>query len=185
MRSRLVRSMLLVPVVLALTIGTAGALDQTNGTGKTHEGASLGFNAKADLRGNITYTSHDGTKFQVKCRDGLTAYQNQPRTAAGHLRTRVTATCTDKTGKTIYVEIYFVDRGEPGRRDVVRAFFTYDPAFALDANSDPDVFLTTCNSGVVITEGCSDRGVIKKGNVQIHRGPAASQRSTRITRGRN
>jgi len=184
MRSKLLRSMFLVPVVFALGIGAASALDQTNGTGKTHEGASLGFNAKANLRGNITYTSHDGTGFQIKCRDGLTRYQNQRPTANGHLRTRVTATCTDKSGTTVYVEIYFVDRGEPGDRDVIRAFFTYDPAFALNANGDPDVFLTRCNNGTVITEGCSDRGIIGKGNVQIHRGPAA-QRATRVARGKS
>jgi hypothetical protein len=64
----------------------------------------------------------------------------------------------------------FIDRGEPGDRDVERIFSTYDSNFALDANGDPDVFLTTCNSGVVITEGCNDVGIITAGNVQIHQG---------------
>jgi hypothetical protein len=171
MRKRIMRSLALVPAILVLTVGVAIALDQTNGSGLTHQGASIGFNAKADLRGEITYTSHDGTGFQVMCRDGLTAYRNLKPTALGYLRTRVTATCTDQDGNTIYVEIYFVDRGEPGDRDVERIYFTYDAAFALDANSDPDVYNTVCNTGVVITEGCMDRGIIQAGNVQIHQDP--------------
>src|SRR5687768_14876605 len=164
-------------------MSVAIAADQTNGSGLTNEGASLGFNAKANLQGNITYTSHDGTMFQVMCRDGLTSYRNLAPTATGALRTRVTATCQDKDGTTIFAEIYFIDRGEPGDRDVIRAYFTYDPAFALDANSDPDVFLTTCNSGVVITEGCNDAGIITAGNVQIHQGSMSRSRQSTVVIG--
>jgi len=76
--------------------------------------------------------------FQVMCRDGLTSYRNLKPTAAGALRTKVTATCTDKEGVTNYAEIYFIDRGEPGNRDVERIYFTYNSAFELDANADPD-----------------------------------------------
>ena len=176
MKARALRSLVLVPVILATMAGSAFALNQTNGSGLTHEGASLGFNAKLDLRGEITYTSHDGTGFQVFCRDGLTRYQNQKPTSQGYLRTRVTATCTDKDGATIYAEIYFIDRGEPGNRDVERIYFTYDPTFALDANGDPNVYLTTCNSGVAITLGCNDAGIIQEGNVQIHQ--SSSNQST-------
>lgn len=166
--NRSVKVAILAILAVALGASAALALEQTNGSGLTHEGASLGFNTKLDLRGNITYTSHDGTMFQVMCRDGLTRYQNQKPSRQGFLRTRVTATCTDKNGDTICAEIYFVDRGEPCVRDVERIFFTYDPAFALDANGDPDVFLMKCNSGVEVTEGCNDVGVISRGNVQIH-----------------
>lgn len=167
MRSRFLRSLVLAPVALALGVGTAVALEQTNGSGKTHEGATIGYNAKDDLTGQITYVSHDGTGFWVQC-DDLSSYRNQKPSPKGFPRTKVTAPCEDKDGNTIYAEIYFVDRGEPGTRDVIRAFFTYDPAFALDANADPDVYLTLCNSGVTITEGCNDRGRIQDGNVQIH-----------------
>ena len=80
----------------------------------------------------------------------------------------------------MYTEFYFVDRGEPGTRDVIRAFFTYDATFRLDANSDPDVFLTECNSGVVITEGCNDRGIIQNGNVQILPNADRSLHQTRV-----
>ncbi len=184
MRRRTLLALVVLPLTLALGIGVAIAVEQTNGSGLTHEGASLGFNAKANLMGEITYTAHDGTGFQVMCRDGLTAYQNLLPSPEGWLRTRVTATCTDKNGDTIFVEIYFVDKGEPGNRDVERIYFTYDPAFALDANGDPDVFLTTCNSGVVITQGCNDVGVITAGNVQIHQGADALFRQTTRVRGR-
>lgn len=178
MRKRAIRALVLVPIALMLSVGIAAALEQTNGSGLTHEGASLGFNAKADLRGNITYTSHDGTGFQVMCRDGLTRYQNQKPTVQGYLRTRVTATCTDQNDVTIYVEIYFVDRGEPGNRDVERIFFTYDAAYALDANGDPNTLLMKCNSGQPVLLACNDRGVITAGNVQIHQDPDPTLRET-------
>jgi hypothetical protein len=178
MRRKLFRTIVLVPVALILSIGVASALDQTNGSGLTHEGASLGFNAKGDLRGNITYTSHDGTGFQVMCRDGLTKYVNQPPSPSGALRTRVTANCTDQNGDPIYVEIYFIDRGEPGDRDSERIFFTYDPDHALDADSDPNVLLMKCNSGVEVTLGCNDTGIITAGNVQIHQSSNPAKQTT-------
>jgi hypothetical protein len=183
MRKRTLLALVVLPLTLALGIGVAVAVEQTNGSGLTHEGASLGFNAKANLRGNITYTSHDGTMFQVMCRDGLTSYRNLAPTPNGGLRTKVTADCTDKDGTPIYVEIYFIDNGEPGLNDVERIYFTYDAAFRLDANSDPDVFLTECNSGVIITEGCNDNGVITAGNVQIHQGAMARARQSTIVYG--
>ena len=180
MRKKWLRTMVLVPVALILSIGVANALDQTNGSGLTHEGASLGFNAKGNLRGEITYTSHDGTGFQVMCRDGLTRYVNLPPSPRGHLRTDVTATCTDQNGDTIYVEIYFIDRGEPGDRDTERIFFTYDPDFARDVNDDPNVLLMTCNSGVEVTLGCNDTGIITAGNVQIHQSSIPAKQRTAV-----
>lgn len=181
MRKKLLKSFALVPAVLVFTMSIAIAVDQTNGSGLTHEGASLGFNAKANLHGNITYTSHDGTMFQVFCHDGLTSYRNLKPTAAGALRTKVTATCKDKTGTTIYAEIYFIDRGEPGNRDVERIYFTYNAAFELDANADPDVYLMTCNSSVEVTVACNDAGIITTGNVQIHQGsPSQAKQMTLV-----
>jgi hypothetical protein len=177
MRKRFIRALVLVPIALVLGIGVAYAVEQTNGTGITHEGSTIGFNAKADLTGQITYVFHDGTNQMIQC-DEITSYKNQKPTAQGYLRTKVTADCTDKDGNPVYAEIYFVDRGEPGTRDVIRAFFTYDASFRLDANSDPDVFLTECNSGVIITEGCNDRGIIQNGNVQIHQDADPTLRET-------
>jgi hypothetical protein len=64
---------------------------------------------------------------------------------------------------------------------VERIFFTYDPNFALDANGDPNVFLTTCNSGADVTLGCNDVGIITAGNVQIHQdGPPSRHRTVVI-----
>ena len=166
MRKIISSGVALAAAMVILTATTAYALQQTNGSGLSHNGASVGFNAKANLKGNFTYTTHDGTGFQVKCRDGYTRYQNQAPTSQGDLRTHVTATCKDKEGTTIYMEVYFIDRGEPGVRDVERIFFTYDAAFALDANGDPAVWLTECNTGA--NAPCNDVGIIHKGNVQIH-----------------
>ena len=170
MRKRTIAALVVLPLTLVLGFGVAVAQDQTNGSGLTHEGASLGFNAKANLMGNITYTSHDGTMWQVQCRDGLTSYKNLAPTPNGGLRTKVTADCEDKDGVPIYVEIYFIDNGEPGNTDVERIFFTYDETYRLDANSDPNVWLQTCNSGVAPTVACNDNGIISEGNVQIHQG---------------
>ncbi|MDH4112439.1 MAG: hypothetical protein OEV60_07100 [Actinomycetota bacterium] len=167
--------LLLTALMCVLALGVANAGPQTNGSGLTHEGASLGFNAKANLMGNITYTSHDATMWQVMCRDDLTSYRNLRPAPSGALRTKVTADCKDKEGVVIYVEIYFIDRGEPGDRDVERVFFTYDATYRLDANSDPDVWLMTCNSGVAPTVACNDSGVITAGNVQIHQGDSLSK----------
>jgi hypothetical protein len=176
MRKRLMRSLVFVPVILVLMLGSALAADQTNGQGITHNGASLGFVAKLDLTGNITYTTHDGTNYQIQCRDGLTSYRNLKPTPKGYLRTKVIAVCSDgpdAQGTTVYVEIYFVDRGEPGDRDIVRFFVSYDPAFASDPNADPNVWLTQCNTGADIAAagGCMDAGIIQDGNVQIHQDP--------------
>lgn len=98
------------------------------------------------------------------------------------LRTRVTANCTDQNGVPIFAEIYFVDRGEPGDRDIERIFFTYDAAFALDPNADPNTRLMKCNSGVVVALACNDTGVIAAGNVQIHQSSDPALRGTAVIR---
>jgi hypothetical protein len=119
--------------------------------------------------------------WQVQCRDGLTSYRNLAPTPSRGLRTKVTADCEDKDGNPIYVEIYFIDNGEPGDRDVERIFFTYDAAYRLDANSDPNVWLQTCNSGVAPTVACN--GVITVGNVHIHQGAQSKARQSTIVYG--
>jgi hypothetical protein len=168
MRRRFIRALVAVPVVLALGAGAALAVELTAGTGITNEGATLGFNAKADLTGQITYVFHDGTGQMIQC-DEITSYRTLKPTAKGFLRTKVTADCEDKDGNPVYAEFYFLDAGEPGTRDRIRAFFTYDETYRLDANSDPNALLTLCNSGALIaqTGGCKDVGIIQDGNVQI------------------
>jgi hypothetical protein len=177
MGKRVARSLVLVPAILVLMVGTALALDQTNGTGKTHNDATIGFNAKKDLSGEITYLTDDDSGFVVYCREGLTSYRNLRPTPRGYLRTKVIAICTDappgQDGNTVYVEIYFVDRGEPGDRDIIRFFASYDPNFADNPNGDPNVWLTQCNTGedIEAAGGCMDAGIITNGNVQIHQDP--------------
>ncbi len=167
MRTRLMATVAVASVLALVTTGIAFALDQTNGTGRTHNNATIGFNAKLALEGQITYVTHDSTRWWVQC-DEVTSYRNLKPLADGSLRTKVTASCDDRERNPLWAEFYFVDRGEPGTRDIIRAFFTYDPAWAMDANGDPDVWLTQCNMGHEITEGCMDSGVIRRGNVQIH-----------------
>jgi hypothetical protein len=185
MGKRVLKSLVFVPAILVLMLGSALAEDQTNGQGVTHNGASLGFVAKKDLTGNITYTTHDTTGYQIQCRDGLTSYRNLRPTPRGFLRTKVIAECSDgpdDQGTTVWVEIYFVDRGEPGDRDIVRFFVTYDPNFADNPNGDPNVWLTQCNTGedIAAAGGCMDAGIITAGNVQIHQDPDPTLNETLV-----
>jgi hypothetical protein len=185
MGKRVLKSLVFVPAILVLMLGSALAEDQTNGQGVTHNGASLGFVAKKDLTGNITYTTHDTTGYQIQCRDGLTSYRNLRPTPRGFLRTKVIAECSDgpdDQGTTVWVEIYFVDRGEPGDRDIVRFFVSYDPAFATNPNGDPNVWLTQCNTGedIAAAGGCMDSGIITAGNVQIHQDPDPTLNETLV-----
>jgi len=73
--------------------------------------------------------------------------------AAGFPRVRVTATCADAEGTTIYLKAYFIDKGEPGTKDKVLLYLSYDPAFKHNAELDPNAIV--------------DAGVIQEGNVQI------------------
>ena len=72
MRKRFTTVVVLTSAALALCVGIANAVVQTNGNGQTHLSASLGFNAKADLRGELNYNSDDGT-FAAHC-SGYTRY---------------------------------------------------------------------------------------------------------------
>jgi hypothetical protein len=148
---KILKAAAIVPVVIALTAGAALALNQTSGQGLTAEGNSLGFNAKADLSGHLTYVTHDGSGLVVFC-SGYNSYR-EGTTAAGFLRVRVTATCEDATGTTIYLKAYFIDKGEPGTKDKVLLYLSYDPAFKHNAELDPNAII--------------DAGVIQEGNVQI------------------
>jgi hypothetical protein len=151
---------------MLLMVATAAmAVNQTNGTGITHGGATAGFAAKESLNGHFTYVTHDGTGLNVSCFD-YDRYHNQPPNGKGYLRTVWIATCQDKDGNTILVEVYSVDAGEPGTLDKLRIFLTYDLAFAKDPNDDPATRATLCNTGSGAP--CHDVGIIQNGNVQIH-----------------
>ncbi len=143
---------LLVPLCLALMIGTAYAgVGQTSGQGLTQKANTLGFNAKSDLTGEMTYVTHDGSGLMIKC-DDYNSYRFA-YTAAGYLRTRVTATCFDQDGTTVYVKVYFIDKGEPGLNDKVLYYASYDAQYRHNAELDPNALV--------------DTGIITDGNVQI------------------
>jgi hypothetical protein len=150
MRKRFARVAVLTSAALALGVGVANAVVQTNGNGQTHLSAALGFNAKEDLRGQLNYNSDDGT-FEAHCA-GYTKY-SEALTAQGYPRTRVQATCLDKnTGGVVYLKAYFIDKGEPGLNDVARIYWSY-----TQKQAELDPFIV-------------DSGKIQDGNIQIHYG---------------
>jgi hypothetical protein len=140
--------------ILLTTVGVASAAapaDQANGQGKTHMGATLGFVAHGDLRGNLVYRSADGS-FAAKCQ-GYTSFQRRapfdPAMVGQVLKVRVTATCEDADGRTVYLKAKFADHGEPGTKDIARIFWSYTDANASKAPAISDV------------------GVIKNGDIQV------------------
>jgi hypothetical protein len=150
MRKRFGTIAVLTSAALAFGIGTASAVVQTNGNGQTHLSASLGFNAKQDLSGELNYNSDDGT-FAAHC-SGYTRY-TEAITAEGYPRTRVQAICEDKnTGGVVYLKAYFIDKGEPGLNDVARIYWSY-----TQKQAELDPFIV-------------DSGKITAGNIQIHYG---------------
>jgi hypothetical protein len=165
MGKRLLRASALAPVMVLMVASAAWALNQTNGTGITHAGSTAGFAAKESLNGHFNYVTHDGTGLNVSCFD-YDRYANQPPNNKGALRAHWTATCIDNDGKTIYVQVYAVDAGEPGTKDKLRIFMTYDPNFSNQPDSDPAARATVCNTGHGAP--CNDHGIIQNGNVQIH-----------------
>jgi hypothetical protein len=171
---------ILVPAAMMLLVATAFALEQTNGTGKTNSGNSIGYNAKctealdADNKcpktkatGHLTFEANNtngityvdpvyGTLKDIKCND-YNSYRLE-FTAGGFPRTRVTATCVGTFGDTtatVYIKVYFVDKGEPGTADRINFYASTNPAYRHNAELDPNRLVR-------------DIGVISNGNVQIH-----------------
>ena len=172
----------MVPVALMVLVATAFALEQTNGTGKTNSGNSIGYNAKCtaaldannkcpkgDATGHLTFEANDGVVYtdpvfgdlkDIKCND-YNSYRLET-TAGGFPRTRVTATCVGTFGDppnqvtaTVYIKVYFVDKGEPGTADRINFYASTNPAYKHNAELDPNRLV-------------KDIGVISNGNVQIH-----------------
>ena len=177
----------LVPVAMLVLVATAFALEQTNGTGKTNSGNSLGYNVKCtvaldadnkcpkavptNVTGHLTFTANNtnsivytdpvfGVLKDIKCND-YNSYRLET-TAGGFPRTRVTATCDGTFGdppnqvtETVYIKVYFVDKGEPGTADRINFYASTNPAYRHNAELDPNRLV-------------KDIGVISKGNVQIH-----------------
>jgi hypothetical protein len=139
-----------VATVLAATALMASA-DQTNGTGKTHLGFTVGYNAKADLTGNFEYQpTINGNDLNIHCNDYTRYFQTT--TNSGFPKSIFNATnCFDKAGVRYYVHVEAVDRGEPGVESGDSLCITVK---TFPAKNSPWTF--------------KDCGTITDGNVQIH-----------------
>ncbi len=177
--SRALKVAVLVPAAMMLLVATAFALEQTNGTGKTNSGNSIGYNAKCTealvnnrcpvgmATGHLTFEANNtngityvdpvlGALKDIKCND-YNSYRLE-FTAKGFPRTRVTATCdgTFENGTaTVYIKVYFVDKGEPGTFDRINFYASTDATYRHNAELDPNRLV-------------ADVGQISNGNVQIH-----------------
>jgi hypothetical protein len=157
-RRRVLMATVAAVVAVLLSAGAAWAdpRSMVTGLGLTNDGNTLGFNAKSDLSGEYTYVAHS-TTFMVRC-SNYTWYKLMTD-VSGFPRVNLRGTCLDQNGTTIYMETYFIDRGEPGVGgphvgDVARVFFTYNPAYANNPNGDPNLYW-------------SDYSLIMAGNIQI------------------
>jgi hypothetical protein len=99
-----------------------------------------------------------GNLKDIKCND-YNSYRLET-TAGGFPRTRVTATCDGTFDQaegsvTVYIKVYFVDKGEPGTADRINFYASTNAAYRHNAELDPNRLV-------------KDIGVISNGNVQIH-----------------
>lgn len=147
-------SVLTVFVALFLALMTVAAYaDWVNGNGQTAKSASLGFNAKDDLSGELNYNADpngEDAGFSAHCKD-YASFKSGIR--QGFPAVRVSAACTDQEEATIYLKAAFVDRGEPGSDDLVCILWSY--------TSPP-----TPDNALI-----HDFGLITAGNIQIHQDP--------------
>jgi hypothetical protein len=142
-----------VVVLAAGAVFAATALaggGQTNGTGKSFLGYSVGYNAKSDKTGNFEYhPTINGSTANIHCND----YNRYRETTTGNGQFPKTifnsTNCFDDAGVQYFVHIEAIDRGEPGTSDAMCIKVAKYPA-----KSNPNL-VTDC-------------GIIQNGNVQIH-----------------
>lgn len=137
---------------LVLTM-TAAHADWVNGNGQTPKSASLGFNAKDDLTGELNYNADpngEDSGFSAHCKD-YTGFTSGIKN--GFPIVRVSASCTDQEEATIYLKAAFIDKGEPGNEDMVCILWSY---------TNPP----RPNNALI-----HDFGVITAGNIQFHDDP--------------
>jgi hypothetical protein len=156
---RFVRATALVAVVLSsMAIVSSAFAEQGNGQGQTPLSASLGFNAKDDLSGQLNYNADPNgpnAGFSVHC-DGYTFFR-LTYTHGGYPHINVNAVCTDQDGNTIYLKFGMTDRGEPGTRDTICILWGYSLPLTHE------------------TAYIHDHGFISNGNIQIHTDPNTGQ----------
>ncbi|HYT29570.1 MAG TPA: hypothetical protein VEN82_02235 [Actinomycetota bacterium] len=126
----------------------ATATDQANGQGQTPLSAALGFNAQSDLSGNLEYNADPNganAGFSAHCND-YTSFVLRYTKVGNYPLVKVTASCADKDGNTVYLTAGLTDRGEPGINDSICLEFKDGAGNLL----------------------IHDMGKISNGNIQIH-----------------
>jgi hypothetical protein len=156
---RIVRITALTAVVFTLMgIASSAFAASGNGQGQTPLSASLGFNVKDDLSGQLDYVADPlgpNAGFIAHC-DGYTSFK-LTTTHGGYPHINTTATCTDQDGTTVYLKFGMTDRGEPGTKDTICDLWGY--SLPLTEN----------------TAYIHDMGFITAGNIQIHTDPLTGQ----------
>ncbi len=130
--------LIVMAAAFALTTTAWADSRQTNGSGKLHSGGTFGFQAKADLRGELEFHSPDGS-LNVHC-DGLMHYADWASKSGFPDTTFRSDTCVG--ADSVWVDA--LDKGEPGTGDKVK--------------------INVKTNGVSVY---FDKGVIANGNVQI------------------
>ena|SRR5689334_10310637 len=136
--------------VAALSATALAAGGQTNGTGKSHLGYTVGYNAKSDLKGSFEYQpTIGGVTVDIHCND-WNRYRETTTGNGQFPKTIFNSTnCFDKNEVRYFVHVEAIDRGEPGTSDAMCIKVAQYPA-AKNPN-----LVTDC-------------GIIQNGNVQIH-----------------
>src|SRR4051794_261159 len=152
MRTRRTMGAVVVALVaVAALAATALAADgQTNGTGKTHLGYTVGYNAKSDLKGSFEYQpTIGGVTVDIHCND-WNRYRETTTGNGLYPKTIFNSTnCFDKNEVRSFVHVEAIDRGEPGISD----------AMCITVSQYPQRLNPTL---------VRDCGIIQNGNVQIH-----------------
>jgi hypothetical protein len=152
------RKVIIVGVMAAVLFITAGAAlaGQVNGTGKSHLGNTIGYNAKSNLTGSFEYNGDPNgaqSNINAHCNDYTkyveSTYTDKVKNPGTYPMVTVAAnSCTDQlTGQTYRLVAGLVDEGEPGTYDFV-CIRIYD-----------------LRSNTLLVH---DKGYIQNGNVQIH-----------------
>lgn len=152
------RKVLIVTITAGILLVTAGAAfaGQVNGTGKSHLGNTIGFNAKSNLTGSFEYNGDPNgaqSNINAHCNDYIkyaeSTYTDRDQNPGTYPMVNVTTvSCSDQlTSERYKIIAHLVDEGEPG---------TYD--FAC-------IRVYDLRSGTLLVH---DVGYIQNGNIQIH-----------------
>jgi hypothetical protein len=109
---------LLAVVAIGVIAASALAADQTSGTGKSHLGYTVGYNAQSDLSGSFEYQPEvNGTTLNIHCggpgQDDYNSYRLTTTANGLYPKTIFNATkCFDDNGVQYFVHVEAIDRGE-------------------------------------------------------------------------